>query len=61
MLIWLSFHRSDAELFLVHHSRRHMLSINIITSDIDIVSFDHLVMVILARLLHYEVTVTFYG
>lgn len=41
-------------LFLVHHSRRHMLPVNIITSD---VNFDHLVKVMFAKLLHYEVTI----
>ena len=39
----------------VHHSRRHMLSISIITSDINFVSFDQLVKVMFPRLFHYEV------
>ena len=40
----------------VHHSRRYILSINIIISDINFVSFDQLVKVMFSRLFHYEFT-----
>ena len=57
MRFWQEYHRSDCVPFPLNHIKKYMMLICLITGNFDL---DHLVMVVSAMLLHFEVNNFFF-
>ena len=57
MRFWQEYHGSDCVPFPLNHNKKYMMLICLITGNFDL---DHLVMVVSAMLLHFEVSNFFF-